>query len=172
MAGNYLTAQRLRELFSYDPDAGSFTRLAQRGPSKAGLVAPCKDAHGYEVLRVDYRLHRAHRLVWLHVHGAWPVGDIDHIDGNRANNRIANLRDVTRAENNQNQRSAASHNAGGVLGVSPVHKSSRYRARIAVNGESRHLGCYATEEEAHAAYLDAKSALHPAGTLKKTDAGG
>lgn len=160
-----LTAQRLRELFSYNADDGVFTRLTQRGPSKPGPVKPCLDSHGYQILRVDYRLHRLHRLAWLHVHGEHPKGDIDHINGDRADNRLRNLRDVTRSENCQNLRGAQSHSKLGTLGVSAVHNSSRFRARIFVNGAEKYLGCFDSEQEAHDAYLQAKREIHPAGTI-------
>jgi hypothetical protein len=165
MAVNNLTAQRLRELFSYDPSSGAFCRLTQRGPSRPGPVSMCLDTHGYPVMRVDYKLYRAHRLAWLHATGAWPMHDIDHIDGNRSNNRLANLRDVTRGENCQNLRAAQSHSDHGVLGVSRTNKSTTWRARIAVNGRTVYLGCFETQAEAQAAYLRAKRELHPANTL-------
>ena len=165
MAKTDLTALRLRELFSYNPNDGVFTRLTQRGPTKPGPVHPCPDSHGYGLLRVDYRLYRTHRLAWLHSHGEWPTGDIDHIDGDRANNKLSNLRDVTRGENCQNLRAAQSHSQLGQLGVSAISNSKKYRARIAVNGQVTHLGCFNTVGEAHDAYLKAKRELHPAGML-------
>lgn len=165
MATHDLTAARLRELFAYDGDTGVFHRLTSRGPTKPGPVTPCFDSHGYQVIRVDYKLYRAHRLAWLYMHGCWPSGDIDHIDGNRANNRAENLRDVTRSENCQNLRAAQAHSTTGILGVSKVDKSSQWRARISANGSTKHLGCFPSQEAAHAAYLAAKRGLHPAGTL-------
>jgi hypothetical protein len=165
MADIDLTAQRLRELFSYDQTAGVFARLKQRGPSQPGPIAPCCDSHGYQVIRVDYRLYRAHRLAWLHTHGEWPEGDIDHIDGIRTNNAISNLRDVTRSENCQNLRASQAHNRLGSLGVSKASNSKVFRARIAINGKEIYLGCFKSVDEAQAAYIEAKRELHPASTL-------
>ena len=78
---------------------------------------------------------------------------------------MANLRDASRSENCQNLRAAPSHSVTGILGVSKVDKSSQWRARIAADGKTTYLGCFPSQEEAHAAYLAAKRALHPAGTI-------
>ena len=92
-----------------------------------------------------------------------PAVRVDHIDGNRANNAIANLRDVTRSVNHQNLRRARSDSAHGFLGVSPFF--GKWKARITVNRVFQHLGVFDTPEEAHAAYLEAKRRLHVGCTI-------
>jgi hypothetical protein len=96
-----LTAERLRELVHYCQDTGVFTPRVNRGSAggKAGNVAPS----GYRRLHVDGRLHLEHRLAWLYMTGQWPARHIDHINRCRSDNRFANLRDVTQAENNRNR---------------------------------------------------------------------
>ena len=164
MAKANLTAARLRELLHYDAETGVFKRSVRTSRSvHVGDIAGCKHHSGYIYIRVDSRKYAAHRLAWLYVCGAWPAGDIDHIDGNSMNNRIANLRDVSKATNLQNQRLASRNNASGFLGVS--RKGLRWRARIWVNGELRIIGAFDDPAEAHAAYVEAKRKLHPGCTI-------
>lgn len=109
------------------------------------------------------------------VHKAWDeqadsrgivmLASIDHINGDRADNRIANLRQATTAENSQNERGPRAHATSGFLGVGWHAQQSRWRARITVNGKRRHLGLFDTPEAAYAAYVEAKRALHPFSTL-------
>ena len=100
---NDLTAERLRELLNYDPDTGEFRRCTSRGGAAAGTLAGCPGGPGsYRIIRVDRVIFLAHRLAWLHSYGVWPTKDIDHIDGDKTNNRIANLREATRAQNVMN----------------------------------------------------------------------
>ena len=154
-----ITADKLRELLDYDPDTGRFTwRIAPRG-HRAGSIAGCLDSYGYVVIRIDGANRKAHRLAWQHTYGTLPDGQIDHINCDRADNRIANLRVVTAQENQHNQRDARRGNQAGLLGVSP--KRGRWRSQIKVDGKKLHLGMFDTPEEAHAAYLEAKRKHHP-----------
>src|SRR5690606_34614864 len=99
-----LTQQRLKELLYYDPETGIFTRLVGRsGPrARAGDVAGSDNGKGYIRIYVDGRPYKAHRLAWFYMHGEWPE-EIDHRNGERADNRLSNLRPVTRQQNNLNQ---------------------------------------------------------------------
>lgn len=161
-----LTAERVRELFVYRADDGTFIRASRAGKCRSGSIATGTLSHGYIVMSVDGSLYAAHRLAWLWVHGELPMGDIDHIDGDRANNRLANLRDVDRSMNLQNLRSAKSHNKStGVLGAYLHKPSGRYTSRIGVNGKNLHLGMFDSIEDAHAAYLEAKRRHHKGNTL-------
>jgi hypothetical protein len=157
-----LTAQRLRELFHYDPETGVFTRLATRRTDRVGARAATRHSNGYIRFTVDARHQYAHRLAWLYVHGRWPSGDIDHINHDKRDNRIANLRDVSRSVNAQNQIAARSNNrTSGVLGVSWNKSAGKWGASIQVESRLRHLGLFSSVDEARAAYLTAKRALHP-----------
>lgn len=156
-----ITSARLRHLFFYDPLTGAFTRAVGVKGGRAGAGAGHLKDNGYIHFSVDGKKYGAHRLAWLFVHGEMPPGDIDHIDGNRANNAIANLRSVDRSTNLENIRSAKSHNKSTrLLGAYPVSGSDSYCSKIQVRGKSMHLGCFATAEEAHSAYIAAKSNLH------------
>lgn len=159
-----LTADRLREVLSYDKESGQFTRLVCGDDS---LVGPTGEVnhHGYERIAVDGNTYQAHRLAWLHVTGTWPALYIDHIDGNRSNNRWANLREASREVNNQNQRRAHKDNKTGFLGVYFHKASGLFASRICVDRKSIMVGYFHTPEEAHAAYLKAKRELHEGCTI-------
>lgn len=102
------------------------------------------------------QIYSAHRLAWLAHYGSEPPAQIDHINGDRADNRIANLRSATNQENSQNR--AARKNACGYTGVSKHFR--KYIAHIRDGDSIRHLGLFGTPEEAHAAYCEAKAKLH------------
>lgn len=149
-----LTVERLRELLHYDPLTGVFTRLTKVGGQPVGSVAGSAHIKGYVELRVDGRAYLAHRLAWLYVHGEWPIGKLDHRDTIRTHNWIANLRPATDQQNAQNV-NAHRDSRTGIKGVSIHTKSGRFRATIRVQGKQKHLGYFATVEEASAAYQEA-----------------
>lgn len=159
MADKDFSADYLRSILAYDADTGVFTRLVQTSNCiKVGDVAGSKSC-GYLTIRILGRLYRSHRLAWLYAHGTWPISDIDHIDGNKSNNALANLRDVTATVNGQNQRRAHTRSSHGFLGV--TRHGKRWAARITVDGKVRHIGgAFDTPELAHAAYVEAKRRLH------------
>jgi hypothetical protein len=159
-----LTQARLRELLSYNSENGNFTWLASTSKRiKINDIAGCLSPNNYILIRIDRKLYKAHRLVWFYVYGVWPANHIDHIDGNRSNNRICNLRDVDNAINSQNQKRARSDNKCGLLGV--MKNGSGFQAQIKVNGSSQYLGTFQTPEDAHEAYLSAKREHHKGCTI-------
>jgi hypothetical protein len=149
-----ITQEYLKALLDYDRETGVFAWKVKRRHIKAGSVAG-SICEGYINISIDKKLQKAHRLAWLYVNGEFPNGEIDHINGNRADNRIVNLRQVTRAQNMQNMDSK-----NGTCGTSYAKHISRWRAGIRKNGKRYNLGCFATQEEAHAAYLKAKQEMH------------
>lgn len=101
-----LTAERLRELLHYDPSSGIFTWRVDRGVNKCkGNVAGTPDGGGHLMIRVDYRIYKAHRLAWLYMTGAWPSALIDHKDHDKSNNRWTNIREADDRRNMWNGRS-------------------------------------------------------------------
>lgn len=146
-----LTAARLREVLHYDPATGLWRWLVTlSNRAIAGNVAGSLRNDGYWRIRVDGRLYGAHRLAVLYMTGEWPEADVDHEDRNRANNRWLNIRPGTRSQNLANVRVKAISSTG-VKGVrpNPCSKTKPFRAGI----QGRHIGCFATAEEAGAAYF-------------------
>jgi hypothetical protein len=162
---NGLLAHELKRLYSYNEETGEFWRLVSAGGRAAGTLAGGKRKDGYIQLAINGKLYLAHRLAFLYVRGEWPSMDIDHIDGNRRNNRFSNLREATKIENQQNQKRAQRNNASGFLGVSPVCQARTFTARIKVGGRQVYLGNFATANEAHEVYLAAKRQWHQGGTI-------
>lgn len=154
-----MSAARVRELFYYDPETGVLTwRVAPFcHAERLGKAAGSANSSGYVVVRVDGKTHQAHRLIWLHVTGRWPEGDIDHRDRCRINNSWENLRECSREENMQNC-SIRSNNSSGCPGVG--RKKGRWYARLGLSGRRMHLGYFDTFEEAKAAYSLAKRRHH------------
>lgn len=167
---NDLTADRLRELLSYDAETGVFYRkIALCNSVKPGDIAGSDDGEGYIRIRVDGVTHRAHRLAWLYVTGAWPAEEIDHINGNRGDNRIANLREATHAENGQN-RAIPRNSRSKRHGVGWDKKAGKWRARIKSKGVEVTLGHFANIEDAVQARAKAKAELHQFQPTERTGA--
>lgn len=166
MAKDNVTAARLRELLHYDAETGVFSRLVALRGGRRGPIRPSASGNGYQYISVDGNSCLAHRLAWLYVHGAWPVEDIDHINGVRTDNRLCNLRSVARYVNNQNRHRVRSDNvASGATGVSWHIHSRKWRARIWLQGVEHRVGLFDTIEEASAAYVTAKRRLHAGCTI-------
>ncbi len=152
-----LTADRLRELLHYDPETGLFTRkIMGRGRGNyapAGSPIGADDGVGYLRAYVAGRSHRLHRLAWMHYHGQEiPEGYwIDHINSNKSDNRIRNLRLATVSENTYNK-PMQSNNSSGFKGVYWHSPSGMWQAKIGKNRRSRHIGLFSTKEEAARAY--------------------
>ena len=157
---DFITQDFLKSILDYDPDTGKFTWRVSRGNRRSGKIAAIEaNNSGYVQIKINGKSYKAHRLAWLWMTGAWPKDCIDHIDGDKTNNRFSNLRECTHAENHQNSK-GRSHNTSGFTGVSLYKKLGRYGANIRVNGKQIYLGLYDTPEQAHAAYLEAKANLH------------
>jgi len=151
-----LTADKLRQLLHYDPETGVFTRLTKWGSRNIGDVPGCLTPQGYWYIGVNSNVYPAHRLAWLYVNGCWPNGDIDHIDRNRCNNRISNLRDVTRSTNLHN--SPAQNPKSGHKGVYRT-KEGNWQVQIKVEYEIHRLGTYENLDDAVAARKFAEQIL-------------
>jgi hypothetical protein len=159
-----ITQAELRERLDYNPETGLFQwkgPLTGRKLREAGST----DAKGYRCITIDGVLHKSHRLAWLYVHGTWPAGQIDHLNGLKGDNRIANLRDVTNSINNQNKRRPDKDSKSPYLGVTWCKSSCAWRANIGVNNKVVRLGSFRTPEAAYEAYLNAKRELHPGCTI-------
>lgn len=148
------------ETVSYDAETGVFRWVVSRPGCSAGSTAGSLSLGGYWVIRLGGKQVRAHRLAWFKVHGVWPDGEIDHINGDRADNRLCNLRVTDRAGNSQNRWSAHRDSSHGFLGASWNRQHKRWQAKIVANKVRHHLGYFDTAEAASAVYMQAKQRLH------------
>ena len=158
-----LTPERLRKVLRYDDVSGKFFWIGRpriRDGKKAGHR---RASDGRTEIRVDGDLYLGSRLAWLYMTGAWPVGQIDHRDTDPTNDAWKSLRDLSNQMNAQNRRRAGPRSSTGLLGVNKNGK--RFQAALTLNGKRYRFGTHDTPEQAHAAYLDGKRRLHPAGTL-------
>jgi hypothetical protein len=107
---------------------------------------------GYKSLKYNNKDYLVHRLAWFLYYGEWPKGEIDHINGNKSDNRICNLRDVTHKENCQN---LLNHRNGKLVGASYHKSSGKWQASITKNNKLIYLGLFNSEQEAHEVYKGA-----------------
>ena len=156
-----LTQEQLRARLHYDGETGVFTWCAPRSRVRVGAVAGRLNAKGYRVIETAGKPYMAHRLAWLYMHGCLPTLEIDHINGNREDNRAANLREISHAQNCQNKQKARADSKTGIQGVSKCGR--RYKAEITTNGQWLYLGKFDSAAAANDAYQRAKSALHAVG---------
>ena len=160
-----LTAEKVRSVLRYEPETGLLTWRKQvaKNIKSGATINPMRNHGNYVQIQIDKKLYYMHQLAWMHFYGASPVGSIDHIDGDKTNNRISNLRDVSVSVNAQNQKRPMSNNKSGFLGVNAV--GQRFRAQINVDGAQRYLGTFDTPEAAHAVYISEKRKLHAGCTI-------
>jgi hypothetical protein len=142
------------EMLRYDPIEGTFKwfiRPSQgtKAGDEAGYV--CK-IHGYRKIRVKGRDYYANKIAIFLATGVWPSGEVDHINGDKSDDRLCNLRVVTHQQNMWNQKIRADSQTG-YKGVSFDKRSGKYRAHIRSNGKRIHLGIFSTAEVAHKAYM-------------------
>lgn len=154
-----ITAEELKRVLDYSASTGLFTWRDGAVPNGlCGKIAGNKRKKGYICIKVKQKLYMAHRLAWLYIYGTWPVNEIDHINRNKSDNRICNLRDISSSANKENCVAALSNNAVGLRGVKK--KKHGYEAWIKANGSSSYLGTFKTPQEASGAYFQAKKKFH------------
>lgn len=149
-----LTAEYVRSILSYDEETGQFSYRKRRGYRSAGQICGTVKKLGYVAIIINRKAFMAHRLAWLYVQGEWPDGFIDHVNTIKTDNRIANLRVATPAQNNANQ-PLTSRNSSGFKGVTWHKRCGKWQAAIKVSGKNIHLGLFESPETAHAAYMSA-----------------
>lgn len=151
--------ERIQASFRYEPETGAIIRIARGGGSakvgESAVSGPNKG--GYLLVSCGGELFYAHRVAWLLAHGVAPEGQIDHINGNRQDNRLSNLRDVSNRLNSHNRRPFGGRY---VIGVCWDKRKRKWRAGITHHGKEHFLGYRGSQEEAYALYLSAKPAFH------------
>ncbi len=163
------TIDELKAIMEYENESGRLLWKVSRN-SRGGKVIPGDQVGSltktgyFETAISGYRTY-VHRIAWALHHGAWPKKHIDHIDGNKLNNSITNLRDCVQRVNVENQRKIRTDNTSGFTGVMWRTDKKRWCAVIQVNGKRMRKGGFDTPEQAHQAYLQAKRLLHEGNTL-------
>ena len=155
-----VTAERLRQVVEYDAETGVIIwKVSPSSKSPVGSVAGVVNSAGYRILTIDGKKYLAHRLAWLYVHGVWPKEDIDHVNRVKTDNRLINLREATRTQNNINGR-VRSDNKSGFTGVNWHNGSQKWRVTVHKDGKQFQVGMFDDIEEAAAAYKKAAAKLH------------
>jgi len=151
-----ITQKELKELLHYNPITGDFTWIVSRGYVRNNGVAGCDTIYGYRSIKINQKRYQSHRLAWLHVYGEWPKDQIDHINHVRNDNRICNLRSVTRKENLKNKRAYKASKTG-VSGVTLYKPNGRWKVTIGSGYSSGYIGYFTDWFEAICARKSAEN---------------
>jgi hypothetical protein len=145
-----------RRIYAYDPDAKGLIWRGHKNPKRPwppiGAVVGGDDGHGYRMCLVLGHKFKVHQVVWIMHYGEFPAKAIDHINGDRRDNRLENLRLADDQQNSQNMKTAKRS----MEGVKKDKHSPKYRAVVQHCGRKIHLGSFDTPEAANAAYIEGK----------------
>lgn len=142
-----VTQQELHSMFAYVYETGKLIHLRTvQGGKQAGQEAGSPHNMGYLQIMINRRKYLIHRLIWMYVYGEWP-SQIDHINGNRSDNRIENLRTCTYSQNHGNRR-IGKNNTSGAKGIFLNKKDNLWSVYVAC----QYKGCYKNKEDAIKAY--------------------
>lgn len=154
-----VTQEFLKSVLNYDKDTGIFTWAVNKSKRcNIGDVAGHKD-NGYIRIEINNKAYRAHRLAWLYVYGEMPKLHIDHINSNRSDNRVSNLREATYQENSKNY-STPKTNTSGVKNVSWYKKLNKWVVSLGVNGKKKTIGYFDDIEFAELVAIEARNKYH------------
>ncbi|MET3815342.1 HNH endonuclease [Pantoea sp. UYEF8] len=141
-----ITQEFLKSIIKYNPETGDMQHIKMRKPQGISL-----DSAGYRMIGISGKLYRVHRIAWMLTHGDDMPEYIDHINGDKSDNRIENLRPATNSQNMCNT-TIRSDNTSGFKGVCFHNQRNKWMARISLNNKQVSLGLYSTKEQASAAY--------------------
>jgi hypothetical protein len=153
MNKNIITQQELKLKLSYNKDNGTFLNI------KKSNIVGSNSKQGYLIAKVNGKNYYLHRLAWLYIYGYFPKNCIDHINGNKSDNRLSNLREATLSQNNCNQ-NISSKNTSGIKGVCWDKNNNKWKVSLAINGKSKHIGLYKDLEIAKKAMIESRLKYH------------
>lgn len=155
-----ITQKELKSILNYNPDTGIFTWAIKPNRSiKIGDIAGSLEGRGYHRIMLNRKAYKTHRLAWLYVYGEFPLNEIDHIDQNKTNNKINNLRECSRGNNNCNILNRK-NNKSGYKGVSWNKAKGKWISQIQSNKQKIFLGSFDCQKKAHIAYCEAANKYH------------
>ena len=158
-----ITQELVKHRFHYDPETGVFTHRnpVSKKSVKGEVAGNSTSDKQYLYIGINYKRYASHRLAWLYVHGAWPEFEIDHINGDGADNRLANLRVATPSQNQFNRRTPK-NNKSGVKGLFWMERLKKWRACAASTKEgfSGYLGVYSSRDDAILALQKGRRLVH------------
>lgn len=151
------TQELLQSLFDYK-DGNLFWKTSPNSRIVIGSKCGSSDAYGYQCVKINKKAYKVHRLIWMYFYGEMP-NIIDHIDGNKQNNKIENLRNVTQFENCQNSKSRRD-NTSGVKGVNFHKLTGKWAVQISVNKQRKHIGLFDDIELAELVAIECRNKFH------------
>lgn len=154
-----ITQEYVQQLIEYDPRTGVAHWKVDKGTARKGDKIQSISTKGYYRISIDRRRISLHRVIWLYVYGTLPDLSVDHINRNKTDNRIVNLRLATNRQQHQNK-SAQKNNTSGYVGVTWNKHAAKWVAQIWDAGVAHYLGVFDSKEGAAQAYAEAKSQMH------------
>ena len=159
MKNKTVTKELVQNLFDYVEDGTLLWKNPTSRSVKVGDKAGSTDKIGYVIVRISGKAYKAHRIIWLYHYGYMPENDLDHIDRNKSNNRITNLREVSKMCNLRN-RGVLKSNTSGITGVCYCSYRSKWKSYIKINGIQKTIGYFNDFDSAAQARMDKEVALN------------
>lgn len=161
MLNNSVSHERLLELLSYNPETGLFTwRESRTNGIRENSLAGSKHNSGYITISVDGVPYQAHRLAWFYIYAEWPIGELDHINRERADNRVSNLRNISKAGNQYNI-GLPKHNRSGCLNVFWNAPTGKWKVHMKVLGKNYFGGSFECKLAANIVAANMRKRLRP-----------
>lgn len=154
-----ISHNELCEIVFYNPNTGEFIRRKKGRGIAQGTVCGFVERNGYVRIRVKGQRYQAHRLAWFMIHKRWPKDQIDHVNGDRSDNRIENLREASSLQNAMNK-SIFSNNKSGLKCVFYDKSKGCWFYSVQSEGLRERKGNFKTKEEAYSAFLDIAKYIH------------